>query len=195
DVEVAAAEGVPEPMGVLLVKAELHVREARPELGDRARQHLVGRGAGESDRQRAELAACCPAGGLDGGFALPDQLLRPVHQQAPSRRQLHFPRRPGEQREPQLRFESPDLLAQRWLADVQPLRRPTKVQFLRDDEQRLQGTREKRHGGLPDTDQDRKRPNQPHRLYWTYESRLPTIGGRSPATPGNASQPEEVTML
>jgi hypothetical protein len=50
----------------------------------------------------------------------------------PRRRELNPPARPLQQREPELVLERPDLLAERRLRDVQPLRGAAEVKLLRD---------------------------------------------------------------
>ncbi len=125
DVDPAGPEGGDEARGRLLQQFDLHVRMGAAVVADRTRHQGVERGrGGEADADLADIAARDAQGpglgGIDGG----EHRAGIVREGAAGLGQRHPARQALEQGGADLGLEALDLVAQRRLRDVQPLRRP-----------------------------------------------------------------------
>ena len=81
-------------------------------------QHLVGRGAGEADRETAVLAARGAAGVIDRGVDRGQNLAASLEEHLAGGRELDAAGGPVQQRLSELGLEAADLLRERRLRDV-----------------------------------------------------------------------------
>ena len=93
------------------------------------------RRADEADPQPPGLAGVDPARGGDRAVELGEHRPGVAQERLAGRRQLDPPARAGQQREPELVLQRPDLLAERRLGDVQPRGGAPEVQLLGDGDE------------------------------------------------------------
>jgi hypothetical protein len=112
------------------VDVQLDAGQVGAQHPDQRRQQVIGGRPGEPDRDPAQH----PVGHLSG---LGDRVVHlgqdgpgPGQEAFPGRGELHLAGGAVEQHHPHLRFQRPDLLGQRGLSHLQPLRGPAEVCLL-----------------------------------------------------------------
>ena len=118
-----------------LVQLDVDRRVRRAEPLHHARHERQQRRAGEAHPQRPRLALVDALGVVGGPIEVGEDRPRVAQERVAGRSRLHAPARAREELHPELVLQQPDLVAQRRLRHVQPLRGPAEVQLLGDGDE------------------------------------------------------------